>query len=254
MSLELRNVSVIRGGREILSDVSGRIEAGQFTAFCGPNGAGKTTALTAATGSMTPERGEAFLDGERVASASRADLAKRRAVVSQSSVLSFSFHVHEVVAMGRAPHFGRSSETTDSAIVEEALAVMELMPFINRNYLTLSGGERKRVDIARALAQVWEAPENGKTRWLFLDEPTSALDLKYQILLMERLEDFARQGWGVIAVLHDLHLVRKYADQVWLFGNGQLRDQGPAKTVLSSENVQTAYDLSAPYQFAEADA
>ncbi|MEM1390391.1 MAG: ATP-binding cassette domain-containing protein [Pseudomonadota bacterium] len=251
MSLELRNVSVIRGGREILSDVSGRIEAGTFTAFCGPNGAGKTTALTAATGSLSPDRGEAFLDGDRVASASRADLAKRRAVVSQSSVLTFPFHVHEVVAMGRAPHFGRSSEATDNGIVEQALSVMELLPFMNRNYLTLSGGERKRVDIARALAQVWEIPENGKTRWLLLDEPTSALDLKYQILLMERLEDLAKQGWGIVAVLHDLHLVRKYADQVWLFGEGQLRDQGSAKTVLSSENVQAAYDLAAPYIFAD---
>ncbi|MEL7230988.1 MAG: heme ABC transporter ATP-binding protein [Pseudomonadota bacterium] len=251
MSLELQNVSVIRGGREILSEVSGRVDAGQFTAFCGPNGAGKTTALTVATGSLSPERGESFLDGERVASTSRADLAKRRAVVSQSSVLSFPFHVHEVVAMGRAPHFGRTSDTTDSEIVEQALDVMDLQPFMNRNYLTLSGGERKRVDIARALAQVWDAPENDKTRWLFLDEPTSALDLKYQILLMERLETLARQGWGIVAVLHDLHLVRKYADQVWLFREGKLRDQGPAKTVLSSENVQAAYDLSAPYTFAE---
>ncbi|MEM1086628.1 MAG: heme ABC transporter ATP-binding protein [Pseudomonadota bacterium] len=254
MSLELREVSVIRGGRKILSDVSGQVKAGQFTAFCGPNGAGKTTALTAATGSMTPERGEAFLDGDRVASASRADLAKRRAVVSQSSVLSFPFHVHEVVAMGRAPHFGRSTEIRDSAIIEEALAIMELSAFTNRNYLTLSGGERKRVDIARALAQVWDAPEDGTTRWLFLDEPTSALDLKYQILLMERLEDLSKQGWGIVAVLHDLHLVRKYADQVWLFKEGRLRDQGPARTVLSSENVQIAYDLSAPYQFAETGA
>lgn len=251
MSLQLRNVSVVRGGRDILSDVSGRIDAGTFTVFCGPNGAGKTTALTTATGSLSPDRGEAFLDGERVASASRGDLAKRRAVVSQSSALTFPFHVHEVVSMGRAPHFGRSADSKDNDIVEQALSVMELLPFMNRNYLTLSGGERKRVDIARALAQVWEAPEDGKSRWLLLDEPTSALDLKYQILLMQKLKELAREGWGIVAVLHDLHLVRKYADQVWLFGDGKLRDLGPARSVLSSENVQSAYDLAAPYIFAE---
>ena len=127
---------------------------------------------------------------------------------------------------------------------------MQLRPFIERNYLTLSGGEKKRVDIARSLAQVWDAPPSGQSRWLFLDEPTSALDLKYQIELMKRLANLARSGWGIVAVLHDLHLVHAYADDVWLFKEGEIIEKGRAREVLTATSIQETYGLDAPYTLA----
>ncbi|MEM7082045.1 MAG: heme ABC transporter ATP-binding protein [Pseudomonadota bacterium] len=241
------NASVIRTGRAILDGVSAECQAGTFTALCGPNGAGKTTALRVMTGSLKPDQGEARIDDERVQKIERGDLARRRAVVSQASALNFPFQVYEVVTMGRAPHFGTPWQRFDEKVVSQAMQAMDVFDLAERNYLTLSGGERKRVDIARALAQVWDAPDNERSRWLFLDEPTGALDLKHQIKLMQRLTDLASGGIGIVAVLHDLHLVQQYADRVWLFNSGKLIENGAARSVLTPNKIQHTFDLDAPF-------
>ncbi|MEM6652226.1 MAG: ATP-binding cassette domain-containing protein [Pseudomonadota bacterium] len=247
MVARLENASVIRGGRAILADATGNCRPACFTAFCGPNGAGKTTALSVLTGSLKPDRGHAELEGRDIRSIDRGVLARQRAVVSQASALTFPFQSYEVVSMGRAPHLGLTTRQVDLEIVNEALRLMDVTHLAERNYLTLSGGERKRVDIARALAQVWDVPDDGGTRWLFLDEPTAALDLKYQISLMRQLRELKAQGWGIIAVLHDLHLVKEYADDVWLFKNGAVEAIGAAQTLLTPQRIQTVFELDAPY-------
>ncbi|MEO0550441.1 MAG: ATP-binding cassette domain-containing protein [Pseudomonadota bacterium] len=247
MVASLNHVSVIRSGRAILNDASGACNPACFTAFCGPNGAGKTTALSVMTGALRPDRGVAQLDETDIRAIDRGTLARQRAVVSQSSALTFPFQAYEVVVMGRAPHLGRTTRQRDLEIVSEALHLMDVTHLSERNYITLSGGERKRVDIARALAQVWDEPDEGGTRWLFLDEPTAALDLKYQIALMRQLKVLKEQGWGIIAVLHDLHLVKDYADDVWLFKNGEVEAIGEARALLAPERIQSVFELDAPY-------
>ena len=250
MTLALDKASVLRSGRAILSAASLVCAPGRFTALCGPNGAGKTTALSVMSGALRPEAGRATLDGRNVRSFAAADLARRRAVVSQTSLLSFPFQVHEVVAMGRAPHHGRTGLAHDRRIIAEAIGLLDLTALAERNFMTLSGGERQRVQIARALTQVWEAPEEGGVRWLLLDEPTSALDLKHQIDLMTLLKRLAGEGWGVAAVLHDLHLVRAHADDVVLFKGGAVLDAGPVADRLTAERVQEVFDLAEPYAMA----
>ncbi|MEL6729271.1 MAG: ATP-binding cassette domain-containing protein [Pseudomonadota bacterium] len=247
MVARLEHASVIRSGRAILDDATGECQPSRFTAFCGPNGAGKTTALSVLTGALKPDRGQALLEGQNIRSIDRGILARQRAVVAQSSALTFPFQAYEVVSMRRAPHLGRTTRHVDLDIVNQALEKMDVTHLAERNYLTLSGGERKRVDIARALAQIWDAPESGGTRWLFLDEPTAALDLKYQISLMRELRDLKHEGWGIIAVLHDLHLVKKYADDVWLFKNGKVEAIGEANSLLTAERIQSVFELDAPY-------
>lgn len=247
MTLALHDASVVRTGRAILDRVSLNCTSGQFTAFCGPNGAGKTTALSVLSGALSPDDGAATLDGSAVGSFKPIELARRRAVVSQSSLLSFPFQVHEVVQMGRTPWSGISGRRRDSEVVSRAMAEMELTELGARNYLTLSGGERQRANIARALAQLWDDFEKGGNRWLLLDEPTAALDLKHQIALLALLKRLAREGWGVIAVLHDLHLVHEHADQVVLFRDGGVFAHGTTREVLSPERIQTAFGLEVPY-------
>ncbi|MEM6475251.1 MAG: heme ABC transporter ATP-binding protein [Pseudomonadota bacterium] len=247
MTLALRNASVIRTGRAILDEASLECAPGHFTAFCGPNGAGKTTALSVLSGALSPDQGDADLDGVSISAFKPIELAWRRAVVAQSSPLSFPFHVHEVVEMGRTPWSGVSGRKRDSEIVAAAMAEMDLTDLGARNYLTLSGGERQRANIARALAQLWDEPKDHKGRWLLLDEPTSALDLKHQIALLALLKRLADAGWGVVAVLHDLHLVRKHADRVVLFQEGRVFDDGATESVLTPEAVQQAYGLDEPY-------
>ncbi len=250
MTLTLKTASVIRGGRAILDRASLVCEAGRFSALCGPNGAGKTTALSAMSGAIRCDAGAALFEGRPLRAFRPAVLARRRAVVSQSSPLSFPFQVHEVVAMGRAPHQGRTGAADDRRIVAEAIRLLDLESLVERNYLTLSGGERQRVQIARALAQVWEAPAAGGARWLLLDEPTAALDLKHQIDLMALLARLAGEGWGIAAVLHDLHLVKAYADDVVLFKNGAVVGAGPVGDHLTPERVQAVFDLAEPYAMA----
>ncbi|MEE4154757.1 MAG: heme ABC transporter ATP-binding protein [Erythrobacter sp.] len=250
MSLALRDVGVIRSGRAILDRASLSCEPGRFTAFCGPNGAGKTTALSLLSGSLAPDAGEVFIDGAPLSALKPLELARRRAVVAQSSSLGFPFHVHEIVEMGRTPHAAVSTRARDSEAVAAAMEAMEIAELGARNYLTLSGGERQRVNIARALAQLWEPPEPGGHRWLLLDEPTSALDLRHQIALFALLRRLAREGWGIVAVLHDLHLVLEHVDDVVLFRSARIFATGPARRVLTPDAVQAAFGLDEPYALA----
>lgn len=247
MSLALERASVIRKGRAILDTASFELLPGRFSAICGPNGAGKSTALSLLTGAERPDRGAARLDGQEIRSLPQAELARRRAVVAQQHRLTFPFLVHEVVAMGRAPHQGRSAPEDDAAITTAAMEAMELLPLAERNYLTLSGGERQRAMIARALAQVWNAPEVGH-RWLVLDEPTAALDLKYQLSLMRLLKRLAGEDWGIVAVLHDLPLVERFTDHVVVMKDGGVFAQGVPGEVLTPQGIAEVYDLDEPYE------
>ncbi|MEM9169771.1 MAG: ATP-binding cassette domain-containing protein [Pseudomonadota bacterium] len=264
MTAELVEVSVERQRRRVLADVSLACEAGAITAFCGPNGAGKTTALSVLSGGLAARSGDVTLDGVALRRRRADALARRRAVVSQISTLNFPFDVHEVVAMGRTPHFGRAAPDADARAIAAAMRAMDLEPLATRNFLTLSGGERQRVNIARALAQVWpDAPDGAPSRgdaggeaggetgeqrpWLFLDEPTSALDLKHELALMTLLRRLRRDGWGIVIVLHDLHLVRRFADAAGFFKDGRLVAFGPAVDVVTETSVQDVFDLDAPY-------
>lgn len=129
------------------------------------------------------------------------------------------------------------------------MALLDVAPLAGRNYLTLSGGERQRVMIARALAQVWDT-SGESTRYLLLDEPTAALDLKYQIKLMQLLQDLAGNGWAVVAVLHDLGLVKRWCGRVVLLKGGRITAQGPPAGILSPQNIADVFDLDEPYVLA----
>ncbi|MEM8826474.1 MAG: ATP-binding cassette domain-containing protein [Pseudomonadota bacterium] len=251
MSAVLKGATVVRSGRSILADANVECVRGEFTAFCGPNGAGKTTALSVLGGILRPTNGDALLDGRSVAHISAADLARVRAVVAQSGRLGFPFHVHEVVTMGRTPFHGLTTAADDARAVMAAMQALEIEHLGARNYLTLSGGERRRVDIARALAQA--APAAGRDPgWLFLDEPTAALDLKYQILLMRLLKRLAGEGWGIVAVLHDLLLVQDYADRAVMFAEGRVTASDSPNEVLTPTGIQHVFGLDAPYRIATA--
>nr|MBV6629116.1 heme ABC transporter ATP-binding protein [Oceanococcus sp. HetDA_MAG_MS8] len=247
MSLELRHIQVRRGGRDLLRVSRLQLEAGVFTAFCGPNGAGKSTALSLLSASLEPDQGSVYLDQVSLQSWPVQKLAQRRAMVSQHNPLNFPFQVHEVVAMGRMPHQSDSRAQRDSQVIDQCMEWWDLTPLAGRNILTLSGGERQRVHLARALAQVWDTPSNTPA-WLLLDEPTTGLDLKYQLRLFDVLQTLAKRGWGVVAVLHELHWVREHAQRVVLFEQGRIVGDGKPQSCLSPERIQSAYGLAQPYE------
>ncbi len=250
MTLALKDALVRRGGRALLDAVSFTAEPGAFTAICGPNGAGKSTALNLISGAMKPDSGAVLIDGEALGAIPARKMALRRAVLPQTPSLSFPFLVHEVVAMGRAPHHGRATLSEDAEAVEGAMELVRISDMAERNYLTLSGGERQRVQIARVIAQLWHPPQDGRSRWLLLDEPTAALDLKHQLRLMHLLARLAGEGWGVLAVLHDLPLVKRWADKVVLVSDGEIVGDGAPSDVLTERAVADAFDLADPFSFA----
>lgn len=224
----------------ILHDVSLSLSAGELVALIGPNGAGKSTLLRVLSGFLPPDSGRCLLDNKPLALWSPGALSQRRAVMRQQSQLGFDWPVRQVVAMGRAPWPGRENAT----IVEEVMQLTGCAPLADRRFTTLSGGEQQRVQLARALAQLWA---NGAPKgWLFLDEPTSALDLYHQQHLLRLLHRLTSAGGlHVCAVLHDLNLAALWADRLLLLHAGRIVAHGGADRVLNAASLQRWYGVDA---------
>jgi iron complex transport system ATP-binding protein len=171
------------------------------------------------------------------------ELARVRAVLSQSVELSFPLRVSEVVMMGRYPHFTGKPGPADERACEEVMRFFDVAEMANRDYLTLSGGEKQRVHFARVLAQVW-SPMPGKSRYLFLDEPLTFLDIYYQFEFMGKLRELLKAGdLVIVGVVHDLDLAARFGDSILLLHQGRVLACGPRSEVLTRENIKTAFRL-----------
>lgn len=232
MSLELVGLSVDIAGRRIVSDVDISVPDGGFVGLLGPNGSGKSTILKAMYRVHRPAGGDVLIDGTNLLSMRAKDAARRVAVVAQESSIEFDFNVLEMVMVGRTPHKGAFDRDTDTdrMIVEEAIVRVGCEHLAHRRFNTLSGGEKQRVLIARALAQGADH--------LILDEPTNHLDIRYQI---EVLELVAGLGVTVLAALHDLSLAALFCDTVHLLSDGRVVAAGTPEKVITSEIVRHAY-------------
>ncbi|MFF8583294.1 heme ABC transporter ATP-binding protein [Streptomyces althioticus] len=221
------------GARDVLHGVDVAVRAGEVLALVGPNGAGKSTLLGALAADIAPAGGVVRIHGRPVSDWSAPELALRRAVLPQSSALSFPFSVEEVVRMGRAPWAALDPED-DEAAVAGAMAATEVTAFAARPFSALSGGERARVALARVLAQ--RAP------LLMLDEPTAALDLRHQELVLRLCRERARAGDAVVVVLHDLGLAAAYAHRVAVLRAGRVAADGPPEEIFTASLLSEVYD------------
>lgn len=230
--IELRadDVTVVRGGNRILSDVSFAAEPGSVTGIIGPNGAGKSTLLGAVAGDITCTRGSASLDGVDIGSLSKQALAAQRAVLPQRHRVSFGFTAEEVVRMG--------CRTTERHPAQRSMLAMETTDVVHlaaRRFLSLSGGEQARVALARVLAQ--------DTPVLLLDEPTASLDLRHQELVMDLARREAGKGRTVIVVVHDLNLAAAYTDRLLLLKQGEVVADDTTNEVLVPNRIGSAYGV-----------
>jgi iron complex transport system ATP-binding protein len=211
--IAVRGVTVRRGSREILRNVSLSISDGEHIAIIGPNGAGKSTLLNVISGDITGNPGDVLLLGNPVSQMNAATRATIRAVYSQSSLPRSEFPARDVVAMGRRP-LPVERRADDEMVITRAMAQTETMHLANRQCSTLSEGERARVSIARIMAQ--------ETPLILLDEPTAALDVRHQHLIMHRMRSIARDGGAVVSIVHDINLACLYADRVAVMRRGEL--------------------------------
>jgi|AraplaMF_Col_mMF_1032025.scaffolds.fasta_scaffold11864_3 iron complex transport system ATP-binding protein len=239
--LEARDVHLHYGERRVLQAVNLRAQPGRVLALIGPNGAGKSSLLGVLAGALQPSVGAATLDGVALERWPATELARRRAMLSQRVQLGFGFRTEEVAMLGRSPHGATSSRSADGRIVEEALKAAGAWSLFGRNYLELSGGEQQRVQLARVLAQIWDCRD--APGWLLLDEPEAGLDIAHQHELLAQARQLAGQGFGVIAVLHDLNLAARYADDVALLAQGRLVRHGGREQVLDAPMLSKIYGL-----------
>ncbi|MEM9446482.1 MAG: heme ABC transporter ATP-binding protein [Verrucomicrobiota bacterium] len=240
--LSAKNISVSKGQTEILHEINLSVKPGALTAVLGPNGAGKSTLLEALTGECEPTKGEIHLAGKPLEDWNPLSLSKMRAVLTQSPDINFPFTVLEVVLMGRSPHYTWIENEQDFQIAQEALKSVDMASFAERSFPTLSGGEKQRVQLARVLAQIWDASENG-CRYLLLDEPTSSLDIAHQHLVLKLAKQYAKDQVAVFAILHDINQATQYADHLLFLKNGEQVAVGPPEDIISKEVIEHVYGI-----------
>lgn len=245
--LQADNVTFRVANTPLISDVSVSFAAGRLHLIIGPNGAGKSTLIKVLARLLRPQSGTVEYEGVNVDHTSEADLARRRAVLSQAVEVAFPLTVREVVMMGRYPHFGSRPGPVDDRIVDELMQFFDVTEFRERNYQTLSGGERQRVNFARVLAQLWRSghdPSDSPCRYLFLDEPLTFLDIRHQIDFMKKVRAFTDAPDVVtVGVVHDLNLAARFADQIVLMDHGRVVAAGTGAEVLTTEHIENVFGV-----------
>ncbi|HTE28097.1 heme ABC transporter ATP-binding protein [Flavitalea sp.] len=241
--LRTENISYKIGNRKILEDINIEFHAGEFNMILGPNGSGKSTFFRIFSGEIQGYTGRVCYNEKVLRKQQLRELARHRAVMSQQPDLSFPLTVDEVVMMGRYPHFDFNPSPKDNSICNDVIERLRLTDFKERNYLTLSGGEKQRVQYARVLAQIWERPKEGN-RYLFLDEPLNNLDISYQQEFLRIAREFTGNDTIVIAVIHDINLALQYADKLFFFKNGRLNAHGNTMEVLTADLIADVFNVS----------
>ncbi len=237
--IDVADLHVRRDGREILQGISLEVGRGELVGVIGPNGAGKTTLLRTIDGLIPSAGGTVRIDGTNVEAMDRRALSRLVAMVPQSTAMAFSFSVREVVAMGRTPYRGRLSDADERGLdrVEDALHRADIADLADRAITDVSGGERRRVVLARALAQ--------DTPAMLLDEPTANLDINYQIATLESIADAVDAGTAALAAIHDLDLAARYCDRLVLLDDGRTVAAGSPEDVLRPGPIERAFDATA---------
>ncbi|MCA1292700.1 ABC transporter ATP-binding protein [Paenibacillus sp. alder61] len=234
MELTAKEMEIRLGKKEIVKNVSIQVKTGQFVGLIGPNGCGKSTLLKSIYKSLVPQRGSVFLNELDVLKSSEKKVSQRLGVVGQFNEMHFDLTVQQMVMLGRTPHkrMLESDKQEDYRIVEDALTRTRLLDYRERSYLSLSGGEKQRVILARTIAQ---QPE-----FMILDEPTNHLDIRYQLEILTCVKELKI---GVLAALHDLEMAAHYCDYLYAIKDGEVYAHGIPNRVLTPEVIEALYQV-----------
>lgn len=235
-NIEVENIDFSYSEHKILNKISFNAHAGEVVGILGQNGCGKTTLLKCINSSLKVNEGNISIDGISLKDMSKKDIAKKIAFVTQTTNITFAFTVFETVMMGRYPLSGLKDNNPEKDLeaVYEAMRDTEIIQFADRYINELSGGERKRVMIARALAQNPEI--------LLLDEPTLHLDINHQFDLLELIKRLAKEkNLLVIIVTHDLILATRYCNRMMIVKNGAIHNLGNTKDIIIPENIEESF-------------
>lgn len=234
MNLKVEGLSVALGNHEILKNISFSVREGEFLGIIGPNGSGKSTLMKCLYRTLSPDEGKIFLGDEELASMTLKKSAKLLSVIAQHNPDGFAFAVEDVVLMGRTPYktIWQGNSKEDHMRVRKALCAVGLEKFEKRSFATLSGGEKQRVILARALVQ--------DTPYLLMDEPTNHLDINHQLHFMQLVRALGRT---VIAVMHDLNLAWMYADRMLVLAHGEIVADGKPGEIFTPAFIRKIYGV-----------
>ncbi len=246
ISIENINFTTTKGA-VLLEQVNCTIQPGKITSIMGANGAGKSTLLKIISNEIKATKGNIIWDGIAMQQIKMDILAKKRSVLRQQYHLTLPFTAYQIIEMGRYPYFQSRVTERCVQVINEVAEYVGVTQLLERNYLTLSGGEQQRVHLARVLAQVWDAPKGQKL--IILDEPVSALDIYYQHHLLALVQKLAKEDdYTIIAVIHDLNLALQYSDDTLLLKKGKQIAFGNTHAVLSQVNIFETFNIHANIQ------
>lgn len=234
----VRNLDWSYGQEKILDNINIKFEEGKFYSIIGPNGSGKTTLIKNISKLLEIKKESVFVNKCDLTKLSSKEFAKKISCVPQNTNIDFEFSVIDIVLMGRAPYLRRfqSESKDDLEIVKRAMEITNTWYLKDKRINEISGGERQRVIIARAIAQ--------NTRIILLDEPISHLDIHHQVELLDTIRKLNEENnITVIAILHDLNMAAEYSDELILLSKGKIVAKGIPKEVLTKENIKQVYNI-----------
>lgn len=239
-SIEVKNLEF--GYREslILKGLTFSVKKGEFVSIIGPNGSGKSTLLKILNNLYKPNDGNILINGKVIEDYKRKDLAKIMGFVPQDTIIDYEFTVEDIVMMGRNPYKGpfQKENREDYKIVDDVMNMTNIFKLKDRLITEISGGERQRVIIAKALAQ--------NPSIILLDEPTSHLDINHQIDVLNLLKKLnSERGTTIILIIHDINLAARYSDDIILLNEGEIIESGNPEDVITAKNIEKAYNLNA---------
>lgn len=235
MELSVKDLEIMIGTEAIVKSISFQTQKQQFVGIIGANGCGKSTMLKGIYKGIKPHAGQVFLDELDLLAVSEKKVAQRLGVVNQFNELNFDLSVFQMVLLGRTPHkkLLESDTQADLEIVKEALAKTNLTSYADRSFLSLSGGEKQRVILARTIAQ--------QPNYMILDEPTNHLDIRYQLEILTCVKNL---GIGVLAALHDLELAAHYCDYVYAMKQGKIIAEGKPEKLFTESLIKEIYGVN----------
>ncbi len=239
--LEIKSIFFKIKDKVILDDISLHVESGDMVSIIGPNGSGKTTMLKAISNEISITDGEINFINKNISDWDLNDFANKKAVLSQSNNLVFPFSVIDIVKMGRFPLKNKGNQIEENNLCKKILNIFDLDDYVNQNYITLSGGEKQRVQLARVIAQIWSDDYSKKV--LILDEPTSYLDIKHQHLLFQFLKELNKKGLTIIMVLHDLNHALLNSNKIVVLKDSKLISFGETNNIITEELIKNVFEI-----------
>lgn len=234
MDLKIKELNVSLSKKEIVKGINLAVANNKFIGLIGPNGSGKSTLLKAIYGVIKPSFGDVFISDKNIKNFNKKSLAKTLGVVSQFNNINFDFKVIDIVLMGRAPYKGllEQDNKNDYDMALKALSQVGMIDFAQKSFSSLSGGEKQRVILARAITQ--------NPKILILDEPTNHLDIKYQLEIMSIVKNL---NICVLAALHDLTLASQFCDELYVLKDGIIACKGTPNEIITKEMIKKVYDV-----------